>query len=338
MAKSSGILPTLRGMIAFLSIVFFVQGSCAEDYSDVVFVPREVFVGDLAELTFSTIVFDTILAPGEERTIPRSLAPVSQDMTIETITFRRFASGPGTKIIIAMRPWSTGNLQIPTIVLEGISLVPPSVRVESLIDKTGLASLQPARPPLLIPGTAMKVLLSILFLLGAAILSLTLGKRVLSAVFLDSPLKRSRKRQKILAKALRSLERMLNRTERQEWYAQFSSAAREYFGSVCDWYIARVNMTTYALTAREFRSALETAFAQEEWPLESREATADLIDRSVSMLARVEDIRFSGKAGTDQRAIDVRDLTDLAASLERHIVELCEIAARQKEPAFARSN
>jgi hypothetical protein len=194
-----------------------------------VLVPREVFVGDRAEFTFTTALLSDVLDPAVVFALPGPELPLSPDCTVESVLAVR--SDVDTSVTVRFVPWVSGNLQLPTVVIRGVSIVPPRVRIASLIEKTGRTALSPIRSPLLLPGTTW-----VLYgLTAAAVLALILvlfAAFRLAAYLARNPVQRqARRRVRTVMKQLKALDRQAGRSASSVNFGRLSSVLRGYLGS-----------------------------------------------------------------------------------------------------------
>ena len=279
-----------------------------------ILVPREVFVGDSAELSFTTGAFNAALEQGADVLVPLGDVAVSPDATVESVTARRGDSS--TTVVIRFVPWTTGLLRLPPFSLKKIRVVPPPVRISSLAEKIGQTALDPPRSPLLVPGTTL-----VLYALSAsAIACLAFGAiafvRFRRYLTLNEGRIRSGRRTKVAMRELKYLERRIHRTGPSEWYALFSAALRRYLGTL----LSGNPSVLLSSTSREIAEALSSvsrsrASAEEN----SREITAVAIARADALLSLIDSIRFSGRATADSRQADVAEARALVFALEETV-------------------
>ena len=279
-----------------------------------ILVPREVFVGDSAELSFTTGVFNAALEPGAEVLVPLGDVAVSSDATVESVAARRGDSS--TTVMIRFVPWTTGLLRLPPFTLKKIRVVPPPVRISSLAEKTGQTALDPPRSPLLVPGTTL-----VLYALSAALIACLAFGAIVAARFrrylaLNEGRIRSGRRTKVAMRELKYLERRIHRTELAEWYALFSAALRRYLGTL----LLGNPAGLLSSTSREISEALSFA-SRSRAPAEenSRERTDAAIARADALLSGIDSIRFSGRTAADARQADVAEARALVLALEETV-------------------
>lgn len=279
-----------------------------------ILVPREVFVGDSAELSFTTGAFNAALEPGADVLVPLGDVAVSSDATIESVTARRGESS--TTVVIRFVPWTPGLLRLPPFALKKIRVVPPPVRISSLAEKTGQTALDPPRSPLLVPGTTF-----VLYALCAAGIACLAFVAIAFARFrryltLNEGRIRSGRRTKVAMRELKYLERRIHRTEPAEWYALFSAALRRYLGTL----LSGNPSCLLSSTSREIDEAFSTAFRPRATGAGNSQALIDAaLARSGALLSGIDSIRFSGRASADSRQADVAEARALVLALEETV-------------------
>jgi hypothetical protein len=197
------------------------------DVSHASLVPRDVYVGDEAELSFDVSYSPLSLSGGQTISVNPSSLRETADATILACTV---AERDGrAAITIRFIPWVSGTLSLPDVSFGKTVVSPPPVSVATLLDDS-TAALSPPRSPLLIPGTTF-----MLYGAGAGILTLALAlalfvSRVRARAAL-SPRARGRSRRvRRFQRELSLLSRRSSRLSSAEWYRRLSSALRDYLG------------------------------------------------------------------------------------------------------------
>lgn len=264
-----------------------------------ILVPREVFVGDTAELSFETNAFASILASGSVLIVPPSDFAVSPDLTITGIQVKQ--GKDSGEVLVRFVPWVSGVLQIPPFSLKKISVTPPQVRISSLIEKTGRNVLESPRSPLLIPGTTYLVYGGIVLFLAAVLALLFVSVKIRKYFSGTAGKKNSGRRVGIAIKQLKLLERKIKKSGQKEWYGKYAAILRSYFGSFCTG------------ASRSFSSATGAeVVARLSLKLGSNAILADV----QALLSRIDTARFSGHDIVDSCADDIALARSLIASLE----------------------
>ncbi len=285
-----------------------------------VLIPREVYVGDTAEFSFKTTAFASAVKEGAALILPEGDFPVTPDLTIESIVIAK-ASGE-TDVTVRFVPWTAGIIKIPSIVVGKEIAVPPPMRISSIIEKTGHKSLEPPRSPLLVPGTTFIVYAIIALAIVAIAIIAFAGvrlKRALSGFALG---RASARRAKSLKRQLSALARSARKKELVPWYADFSQALRRYLGEFSAGNPhALLPETAREISARVFDLSGIAPFCE-----------AGLRGRLEALLARIDEIRFSGASFEDARAADI----DLARLISEGLeVSLSRFETDSREAADA---
>ena len=320
--------------------VFMGVAGAALSADEGMLIPREVFIGDTAELSFSSGSFSSVLEDGTLFALPSEDLPKSDDVEVKSILVSQ--RGSTAAVTVRFVPWASGVVRLPSFKLKGVAVTPPVVRIGSLLEKTGKTTIEPPRSPLLVPGTTW-----MLYGLIAAILVATIAGAVaavkLARYLLLSPLRRQTgKRAAILLREMKNLERKAGKIPMHAWYAAFALSLRRYFGAYCDGDFGSLLSSTGTEIARRLRG-LDPALAV----------------RVASVFSGMDEIRFGSAAAADSAdsapddastetsglsAFVSRELADLesmrilisdleASALER---EASERETAQKENAHAR--
>ena len=319
----------------FVLAASLAAAACGALFADEgMLIPREVFIGDMAELSFTTGAFTAVLDDGTLFALPAEDLPKSDDVEVKSILVSQ--RGSTAAVTVRFVPWASGVVRLPSFKLKGVAVTPPVVRIGSLIEKTGRTTIEPPRSPLLVPGTTW-----MLYGLIAAILVATVAGIIaavkLAHYLLLSPLRRQTgKRAVILLRDLKSLERKAGKIPVSSWYASFALSIRRYFGAYCD---------------GDFGSLLSSTGTEIAGRL--RGLDLSLAERAVSLFSDMDEIRFGSSAASHaspsaespgDSAYASREVSDLeemrlflsdleASALER---EASAREAAQKENAHAR--
>lgn len=155
-------------------------------------IPKEVYVGDEAEIRFEFSFADNLfgektLNASAARSVSRPSLSASSDEITERLSKSGYTvkklilSGSGNFYVLSVFfiPWKTGELDMDAFDLASVFELTasplfidiPSVNIQSISEKTGEKNLRPVRGPLIIPGTTYIVFLFfVLMLLGIAAL------------------------------------------------------------------------------------------------------------------------------------------------------------------------
>lgn len=281
-----------RVVASFLAVaplmLFLALAPAALCASEGILIPREVFVGDTAELSFESGAFSSILEPGTLYALPSEDFPVSDDLAIKSILVAQ--NGAAASVTIRFVPWKAGVLTIPSFELKKVRVMPPVVRIASLVEKTGRTVIEPARPPLLVPGTTWLLYGSVAAFLCLAALGSFAAVR-LGKYFLQSPGKRNAKRRAaVFMKEAKALERAAGKTSSSSWYARFSLLLRRYLGAFCEEdFLAFLPLTGSEIS---FRVRCKTE------PMDPSGSGA-FADRTAALFSASDAIRFGSRGECD---------------------------------------
>lgn len=163
---------------------------CAEEQS-VVLLPKEVYVGDAAEVRYVFSAETCMLSADSAVFSAEELAAVwnsTDDFSVIGGSLSK--EGNGYMLAVAFRPWVTGTLDFPPIDINALlagaekTTVPaciadiPPVRISSVAERLGAMQIQPAAAPPLVPGTTYAV-----YGAAAAALALLLGTAIAAVRF-----------------------------------------------------------------------------------------------------------------------------------------------------------
>ena len=213
-------------VVCFVLTFFFASPLFSEAPSDVVLIPRDVYVGDIAELSFTLDIGKTDAFPDGTLVLSGESLPASEEVSIKQVTVTRRESGAEVRIIFV--PWVTGRVSFPTIPVHESLVRPPDVTIVSILDRSGSMALEPARSPLLIPGTTWMlyggILAGLLLVVGS-----WYGFVSVRRWLLMNPDRRiAAKRTRFFARELRLLAKKMKTAGFEWWYAQLSSALKRY--------------------------------------------------------------------------------------------------------------
>lgn len=171
-------------LLAFL-LVF-----CASIYAqNTSLVPKDVYVGDEAEIRFSFAWEGNIFAADKEQSASSlNTADFDESLdnayTVKSMHIKPSANGYVLSIIFI--PWQVGFLDIPPFDLSmtfDIARKPllidiPEVYIQSIVEKTGEKNIRPPTGPVIIPGTTYVVLGIIVAIFTVCVLILILLLRL----------------------------------------------------------------------------------------------------------------------------------------------------------------
>jgi hypothetical protein len=280
-----------------------------------ILVPREVFVGDTAELSFTTNALSEKLDSGSVLIVSPSDYPVSPALTIAHIEIREGDSS--ATVFVRFIPWKSGVVQIPPFSVKKISLAPPPVRISSLVEKTGRKTLERPRSPLLVPGTTYYLYGGILSALAFGTVCLFAGIRLKRLFSASKGRKNTGMRVRTAMKQLKQLERQIQKTQKDAWYARYAGIVRRYLGSFC----ADDADAFKSSTAGEIVETLRFRLTRSEGTGSGLQG-APLHEKVQALLNRIDTTRFSGYAVLDPFSGDIQ----LARSLIDALEEACSQA------------
>ena len=172
-----------------------------------VLIPQRIFVGDTAQFLFplSEKEYKTLTARGFSSGIPLPLKNIVQNdaMTIQEIQIVKRDSGH--YLALTFIPWETGEIDFPVLSFLKLKHKLPSIHVASLLEVGERVSLQPPKPPLLIPGSDY-------LLYGAAVIGVSCLVVIATGIWLlfrklrrKHPIHTAKKRLGMLRKRLKRL-------------------------------------------------------------------------------------------------------------------------------------
>lgn len=219
----------MKRYIAVSLILFFAFSVFPlEQLPDPVLLPRDVYVGDMAELVF----FQDFPVPEQVgkngMTIQDNRFPDSVDYRIDSV--RISWQNSIAEIHVRFVSWKTGSIEFPPLETEYGNLMIPPVTVASIMDRDGISAPSPARSPLLIPGTTWilyGLLLGIFFAAGIVWFLIVKVRYWL----VTGPAKRlAARRHRNFLREIRLLSRKSQKSGSSWWYGRLSRALKCYMG------------------------------------------------------------------------------------------------------------
>ena len=130
--------------------------------SQQVLVPRQVYIGDTAELRCTFNSADAALKTLTSRgTKELSLDYFSTEIDSSDYAIKQVTISPSGvdfyQVTVTFVPWKTGIIIFPPLNLEDTVLEFQGVNISSLTEEKKQGSLQESRPPVLLPGTTYKL-------------------------------------------------------------------------------------------------------------------------------------------------------------------------------------
>ena len=132
-----------------------------------VLIPQRIFVGDTAQflVLLSEKEYKALTRRGFTVDAPIPLKDIEQNDVMIITEIRIVTRKSGHYLAITFVPWETGEIDFPILTSLQLHSKLPAVSVSSLLKTEERVSLQPPKPPLLLPGTDF-------LLYGAAVLSI----------------------------------------------------------------------------------------------------------------------------------------------------------------------
>lgn len=277
-----------------------------EQLPDPVLIPRDVYVGDMAELVF----FHELPVPEQIRedgmAIPGSRFDNSGDYRIDSVSMSWQDSI--AEIHVRFVSWKTGVIELPPLETDYGVLSIPSVTVASIIDRDGITSPAPARSPLLIPGTTW-ILYGIIvgLFLGAGVVWFLVVK--IRSWLIAGPAKRlASRRQRSFLREIRLLSRRSQKAGASWWYGRLSRALKSYLGLY------------FYSDANRCLSRTGTELSQRINAIEPHENAADQPGHAAEILeglfAVIDRVRFSGSESGVLRSGVLESAESFVAEME----------------------
>ncbi|HHU36259.1 MAG TPA: hypothetical protein GXZ47_03425 [Treponema sp.] len=290
----------------FFVFLVFCTLTFAETTSAGVLVPRDVYVGDTAVVSFTAVIPNTMFEMGFERLLPKEDIPQTNTARIDEVRVR-YREGDA-EIRIQFIPWKSGSLELPPITVEDHQIIPPTVTIASLLDRDGITTPAPSRSPLLIPGTTYLLYGGIIaFFFVAGLLWFLSGK--FRTWLISSPARRRvARRVKFLSRELNMLSRR-HRMDSTQWFSRLSLSLRRYLGL----YFAGKDDAYVAATGKEL--SLLAAVVVEHPAITEHPATKkwDHASRMIrDLFTQIDRARFGGlDTGVSQEGLldSVRELS-----------------------------
>ena len=120
-----------------------------------ILIPQNIFVGDTAQFLFPLSEQEgrALVQQGLDIDIPLPLNDLAQNELMSVNDLRLVKRDNGLYLQITFIPWEIGDIAFPAFPLLRLKRALPSVYVSSLLETGQQVSLQPPKPPLLLPGT-----------------------------------------------------------------------------------------------------------------------------------------------------------------------------------------
>jgi len=215
-----------------------------------ILIPHDVFVGDTAQFFFFLSEKEGAALQarytGNNMTIPLTGLIQNEEMTLKEI--RIIVREKTQYLLITFVPWETGSISFPSLSFLKLERALPAIKVLSVLDQKEAVTLQPPKPPLLIPGTDSLLYGAVISGVGCLTL-LGLGGWFLFRKFIKKrPPNSARKRMSMLRKRLKQLHKEARKIQQKvsapkpantgmqkeldtairRWYGALDYALREY--------------------------------------------------------------------------------------------------------------
>lgn len=210
--------------------------------------PQEIYVGDTAEITYT--FYSPIAFPmGKEDSVPLELSDVFKDTESFSITKGNLSRiGNQYQLSLFFIPWRTGMIEIPNFDLmtvmnrnsSGFVVELSAISVASILEKTGKKGLQPAAPPILIPGTIYVVCAIAIGGLLLFILLIRVLMNLQDVLHLFSKWIRYfgyGRNARIALRAVRRLEKSGNKIDDMTFCSELEHVLRNYLAYRFDWQV-----------------------------------------------------------------------------------------------------
>lgn len=283
-----------------------------------ILIPQNIFVGDTAQF-FVPLPEQTLTEyarRGLQPDIPIPLHTITQNEQMSIQDVRIIKQETASYLRITFIPWETGEITFPALPAVSSLVTVPSVHVSSLIANTASMTLQPPKPPLLLPGTDY-------LLYGAAVTgigSLLLAGTVIWALlrrFGKRPRRTARKRLSILKKQLKQLHKAARHIQKEIRKQNSTETAAPYPAQVTETVLPETNNTAErAAAATNTETALLQTQANTVWDWYSavdrtlREYLQSLMQEDGQKSGRYTDSYFTSATYTELTAA----LTELFSS------------------------
>lgn len=266
-----------------------------------IIIPQNIFVGDTAYFLYH--LSEKEISECNQRHIeldlPLPLHTITQHEMMSVQEIRMIQRDTNFYLQIIFVPWETGEITFPIIPALSFIRTFPSVHVSSLITDTANISLQPPKPPLLLPGTDYLLYGAAVTGIGSLLL-LGAGFWVLLRRFGKRPRHIARKRLSVLKKQLRLLHKEARHIQKMiaheqaaavwNWYAAVDRTLRDYLQSLFleDGTIGAQYREAYfaSATYTELTQALAAVFTSQH----------TILDLFTIVYTRLEQQRFASNA------------------------------------------
>ncbi len=291
-------------LLSLMPLSADVPSSLSAPSTEMTVIPREVFIGDEMEIRYAFSSDHNLLSSDAD--IRSFDVPDSDDMTVQSVQLTK----EDDRYVLTVRciAWKNGSVQLPEIILEkgkpttsmdedgnevtgtgpDYTVKIPPVTIQSVVDYTGKTELQPARPPIVIPGTTWIIyaIIIVCVLLFTALIVILFRfdafKSRFFAVFASV----------LIARNYRLLRRRIKHFLKRYLKADTAVFATELAHFIRGYMSVRFKTDFDSVTASEFVSVFADAMNYTGSP-EAFGATEVIAD----ILLRCDYVRFSGDTG-----------------------------------------
>lgn len=159
----------LKFRLAFVLCAYACLATFSAYAQNTSLVPKDVYVGDEAEIRFSFAWDGNLFAESKEQSASSFNSAEFDESLDSTYTIKSMHIMPSTNgyvLSIIFIPWKAGFLNIPPfdlsetfdIATKPLPIDIPEVNIQSIVEKTGEKNIRPPTGPVIIPGTTYIVL------------------------------------------------------------------------------------------------------------------------------------------------------------------------------------
>lgn len=193
-----------------------------------ILIPQHIFVGDAAQFFFllSEQEYTTLIGSGFTVDIPIPLKNITQNDVMTVHEVRIVKREAGHYLAITFTPWETGDIDFPALPFLPLKNKLLAVSVSSLLGTGERISLQPPKPPLLLPGTDF-LLYGVAILSACFLAALGTGALLLIRKLRKKTIGTAKKRLALLRKQLKKLYKEARKIQKrlQPHSAAFSTSS-----------------------------------------------------------------------------------------------------------------
>ena len=314
----------MKKAVFALLLGVLVQAAFSQSDTSQFLIPKRIYVGDTAELTFTfRSSFELFEENPDETEKNISLATLpfnfdTEEFTLHSLILKK--NGPSYAAVFKFTPWKTGMISFPEFDLLSAmgknSAVPLEIQtrpveVYSVLQNGAEASLKPCASVLLLPGTIYFVWGMLILFIALVILAVSVAvhrekiMRFLFRTLLLSLYARNSRR------ALREMKRLEDKSEKfsgKEFALLFQKIMRKYLAE-------RLGVSFETVTSSSITLTCQEAFGGF---LSDEKLTA--VEDVEGSFRRADYIRFAGGTGllsNEERALFLKNGRELVKALDR---------------------